>query len=62
MLRCMGRRVAFSVLSDFADPIPGAHMLLFKLLLLTTLDGVGLPGKLGILCNDCIRAESGEDM
>lgn len=62
LLRWKGRRVAFSVLSDFADPIPGAHKLLLKLLLLTRLDGMGLPGKLGILCDGCIRAGSGEDM
>ena len=61
LLRWMGRRVAFSVLS-FADPIPRAHKLLFKLLLLTRLDGRRLPGKLGILCAGCIRAGSGEVM
>ena len=62
LLRWMGRWVAFSVLSDFADPRPGAHKLLFRLLLLTALDDMGLPGKLGVLCGGCMRAGSGEDM
>lgn len=62
LLRWMGRRVAFSVLTDFADPILGAHKLLFNPLLLTTLDDMGLPGKLGVLWGGCMRAGSGEDM
>ncbi len=61
LLRWMGRRAVFSVLSAFADPIPGAHKLLFKLLLLTRLDGMGWLRRLEILCAGCISAWSGED-